>query len=193
MLYAEISQPSSCGNTFTIGLKGGYSGNGAITNSTLTHWQSLNWTSTPSEYSQICHNIENTLFSILGIACDNNNFDNIIIETDSETNNLRFTRINNIDGYDTIELAEANLASVDEQTFAQIRIFEKEGNPYLQISNLKNEPITIEIYTPSGQKIMNPVTFENNKINISHFENGIYFIKLSNLSNQQKVLKFLKN
>ncbi len=95
-------------------------------------------------------------------------------------------------GFNIIEFARFNL-SVKEENFNKIKPFKTEGNPYLQFSNLNNQSIGIEIYNTSGQQVLNTNTFEENTVDTRNFSNGLYFIGLTTLNNQQKIFKFLKN
>jgi hypothetical protein len=193
LLYAENSALSSCGNTFSIGLKGGYPENGANTNSTLNLWEVTDWTATPSNYAQPCHNTEHTLYSILGIACNSNNYGNIHVEIDSETDNIRFRRVNAVFGYDIIELSQNIAISVEEHKLSEIKIFEKPGNPYLQVSQLDNKKYQAEMISISGQKIKNKTLLENNSIKIDNLTTGLYFIKVTSPDNiSSRIIKFLK-
>ncbi|MFL0354229.1 T9SS type A sorting domain-containing protein [Xanthomarina sp. GH4-25] len=194
IIYAVSNNPSSCGNTFSIGLKGGYPGSSYPLNNTLNLWEVTDWTATPSEYTQPCYQVENTLFSILGISCDNfYNYDNIRVEIDSETNNIRFSRVNAFFGYDAIEFTEANLISVEEHKLAQIKIFEKEGNPYLQVSKLDNKQYQVELISISGQVIKKQKFFVNNTLKIDALSSGLYFLNITSTdTNATRVIKFVK-
>lgn len=192
IVYAETEDLSSCGNYFSVGFKGGYDDGFNPTENTLQLWESENGISTITDYEEPCHYIEDTLYSALDIGCMEANYGNIIINFGTEDGQFVLERYNMIFATNFFTFEE-DVLSIEENSSNRMQAFQTKGNPYLQISNLSNEPTTIEIYTLSGQKITNPVKFKNNSVNISHFANGIYFIKLSTLNNQQKVLKFLKN
>jgi len=193
IMHAETVGLSSCGNYFSVGFKGGFDDGFNPIENTLQLWESENGISTITDYEQPCHYIEDTLYSALDIGCmEEANYGNIIINFGTEDGRFVLERNNTVFGIDFFTFEE-DVLSVEENSLNRMQAFQTKGNPYLQISHLNNEPITLEIFTISGQKIINPVKFENNTINISHFSNGIYFIKLSTLNNQQKVLKFLKN
>ena len=193
IIHAETVGLSNCGNYFSVGFKGGFDDGFNPTENTLQLWESDNGISTFTDYEQPCHYIENTLYSALDIGCmEEANYGNIIINFGTEDGRFVLERNNTVFGIDFFTF-EVDLLSIEENSLDRMQAFQTKGSPYLQISNLKNETITFEIYTLSGQKITNAVKFENNSVNISHFSNGIYFIKLSTVNNQQKVLKFLKN
>lgn len=192
IMYAETKDLSSCGNYFKIGFKGGINfGNNASEN-TLSLWESENEVSTITDDNLSCHNIEQALYSALDIGCMNFNIENIKINFGSKNGQFIIERATQIFSTNFFTF-EQDILSVEKNFLDKIQVFQTSGNPYLQISNLTNESVTCEIYTISGQKVINSVKFENSMINISHLATGLYFVKISNLKNQQKVLKFLKN
>jgi len=134
----------------------------------------------------------NRIFSVFDIACQDQNYGNIDVSFDLETETIQFYRENMIFGYEIIEFSKDNL-SVEEEPFNLMKPFEIENNPYLQIANLNNQSVGIEIYNTSGQQIVQTKTFQENTLDISTFSNGLYFIRLSTVNNQQKIFKFLKN
>ena len=194
IIYAETVDVSSCGNSFSIGMKGGFDDGFGSTDNTLQLWESEPGISTLTDYSQPCHNIENMLYSVLDVSCsEGNNYGNIRVNTDNgEEGQFVLERENALFATDFLTFQD-NALSIDENSFNSIRLFQTKGNPYLQISNLNNQIITVEIYSTSGQLIKQTKTFEENNLDISNLTTGLYFIKLSNLNNQQKIFKFLKN
>lgn len=194
LLNMESDGTTPCGNEFSIALAGGNPNEFNGNTNYLQLWESLPFTSALSENTQACHNIEATIFALLDIACPPHNsaIGDIRVILDSENETLRFYRENLIFGEHIIELSRSNL-SIADQTFSLMRPFELENNPYLHISNRNNQPISVDIYGFTGQQIMQTKTFEENSLNISNLSSGLYFIRLSNLNNQQNVFKFLKN
>jgi hypothetical protein len=73
-----------------------------------------------------------------------------------------------------------------------INIYEKEGNPCLQISNIKDNSLFIEVFSTSGKLILEKTTLENNKIKIDHYPSSLYIIKVFDKDNRSKLFKFLK-
>lgn len=73
--------------------------------------------------------------------------------------------------------------------------YELTPNPalnFLKISRTKNEPYTIQIFTSNGVEIYaSKINTEDFSFDISAFENGIYFAKISN-QNLTNTIKFLK-
>ena len=194
--HVESNQLTPCGNFFSTNLKGG-NPNGVdfnFSDYSLQTWENEIGTSAPITNSEPCYNIENLLFGIMGVSCDYDyNYGNIDISLDQNTGNIRFTRKMVLLGFTGVELSLSNTASIEDEAFQNIKPFEIKDNPYLQIANLNNQLVKIEMYNTSGQLIIQVKTFEENSINISNLYTGLYFIKLSNLNNQQKIFKFLKN
>ncbi|MFI1771938.1 T9SS type A sorting domain-containing protein [Thalassobellus citreus] len=190
VLYMKSNGVSPCGNEFYITLKGGNPDNGT---NRLQLWESNSISTTISDNSQPCNNIEYTLYSILGIYNNGYSSGNFKTSINSETNHIDLYLTDDpIAGSHHIELSEEKLSITDE-LFKQIKPFQTKENPYLQISNIGNQNIHIDIYSITGQKIISNKIFKNNSIDISNFQKGVYLIKLSNTNKQQKVFKFLKN
>lgn len=187
IFYMKSNSISPCGNEFSIGLKGGDMDNGE---NNLQIWESNSVTSTPSNDSQPCHNIEQTLYLLLGIHNNRNSSGYFKVSVDPETNHLKLLKDDSF-GFYFIEFSEVNLSTEDE-FFKQMIPFQNKETPYLQISNTDNQNISIEIHSITGQKIIDKKVFKNNSINISSFKNGLYLIRLSDTNNQQKVFKFIK-
>lgn len=194
IMHAETLGVSSCGNSFSIGLKGGFDDGYGVLDNTLQLWESEPGTSTPVDYYQPCYNFENTLYSVFDIGCyEDSNYGNIRFNIDTgEEGEFVIERENAIFATDFLTFQD-NALSVEDQVFKFVKLFEIEGNPYLQIENLNNQSVNVEIYNTSGQQIIQPALFKENSLNISSLATGVYFIRLSNLNNQQKTIKFLKN
>ena len=194
LMTMESESLTSCGNAFSVTLTGGNPNEFGEINNTLQLWEILSATSSTTEISQPCRNIEATIFVLMDIGCPSFNYayGNISVIYDSETETLRFKRANGVFGYYIIELSEANL-SVQDESLNLMKPFQTKGNPYLQLSNRDNQPISIEIYNVSGQLVLTKRQFEAKSIDLTNYTSGLYFIKLSDLNNQQKIFKFLKN
>jgi hypothetical protein len=185
MILMESFGLTECGNSFSIALRGGTEPN------TLQLWKSTPGIITQTNYdSDACHNIEAHLFSLLDISCNGINLGNIIPTIDTIDNTLFLYRQNMIFGYDTATFVAENL-SVTEQPFERIRLYQSEGNPFLQISNAE-EQLYLEIISVAGSTILNRVRFETNQISIDQYSNGLYFIKVSDDNDKFKIFKFLK-
>jgi len=194
-VHAETVGISSCGNSFSITLKGVPNDGFGNTDNRLQLWKSNSGTSTISDHSQPCHYIENMLYSILDIGCqEGNNYGNIRINTDTnETGQFVLERENGVFGIDFLTFENIAL-SIEESYFSQMKPYKTDHNPYLQISNAENEvSIAVEIFNISGQSIYSTNKFESNTINLSGYSNGLYFIRLSTSNNQQKVFKYILN
>ena len=194
LLHLENQELTSCGNAFSIDLAGGIPNEDNTTSNVLQLWNSNSEISMPSLSSDPCHSLETIIFNVLDIACApyDNDQGNFYVSIDSENETIQFVRELAISGYNIIELSETNLSIVDHD-FQNIKPFEKDNNPYLQLANLNNQPVDIEIYNTSGQQVIKVIPFEENNLNISNLSSGLYFIRLLNLNNQQKIFKFLKN
>ena len=195
-LHAESNQLSPCGNYFSTNLKGGDPNDVDFSSAdySLQTWENEIGTSTTSNQTDSCYYLENMIYGIMGVTCDYDySYGNISISIDQDTGNPKLTRKMILLGLHGIELRASNTASVEENNFQLIYPYQIDNNPYLQISNLNNQTLKVEIYNISGQQIITPSRFKENNLNISNLSTGLYFIKLSNLDNQQKVFKFLKN
>ena len=194
MMHAETEGISSCENSFSIRLRGGFDDGFGSTDNTLQLWQSEQGTSTVTSYNQPCHYIEKMLYSVLDIGCiDHDNYGNIRVnESIDETGQIILERENAFFATDFLTFQDTAL-SVSDEAFKYLKLFETKGNPFLQITNLNNQLVNVEIYNTSGQQIIQPIAFKENSLNISNLSNGLYFIRVSNLNNQQKIFKFLKN
>ena len=194
LLHMETESLTPCGNTFSIGLSGGNPNEFNQTDYNLQLWESTSVTATETEFSQPCHEIEAAVFAVLNIVCSPYDYaiGNISVTLDSENESFRFNRSNMVFGEHIVEFSRTNLSVVDE-TLQVMKPFQIEGNPYLQISNLNNQSVNVDIYNTSGQHITQVKNFEENSLNISDLSVGLYFIRISNLNNQQKIFKFFKN
>lgn len=192
MLTLESNELTPCGNAFSIKLTGGNPNEIPDSENILQLWESIPGTSSSTSFSEPCHDIEKVLYSLLGIACFNMNYGNIQVIIDSNTNSIQFKRQNTVFGQHILEFSEANL-TVEDFSLLEIKPFKTINNPYLQISNSKNQALSIEILSVSGQIIFEEQPFENNTVLLSNFSNGLYFIKIKTLNNQQKIFKFLNN
>ncbi|TXD85500.1 T9SS type A sorting domain-containing protein [Subsaximicrobium wynnwilliamsii] len=192
MITAATSSLSPCGNAFAIGMKGGFDDSSAALDNTLQLWTTTEGTSSASESSDPCFQIELMLYSMLDIGCIAYNYGNLSVNQNDENGQVILERENGTFSTDYMIFEEANL-SVATETFSKMTPFQAEGNPYLQIRNAENQALNIEIFDLSGKRVLAETGFENDKINLSTYTNGLYFIKLSNLNNAQKVFKFLKN
>jgi len=176
---------TTCGNSFSIALKGG------TTSNTLQLWESSPHTSTETNFDDPCHNIENDLYSILDIGCFNSNIGNIVPTIDTENKTLMLFRNNQVFGYNTVTFSESFL-SLNDTLFQQLKIYEVKGNPFLQLSHSESEPFYIEMFSITGSKTLNKTLFNTNEILIDNISTGLYFVRVINKNNQSKIFKFLK-
>jgi len=145
MMHAETVGVSTCGNAFSISMKGGYDDGFGTTDNTLQLWESEAGNSTLTDYSQPCHYIENILYSVLDIACnEGHNYGNIRVDANNgETGQFVLERENALFATDFLTFEDSSL-SVEQYSFQNIKPFEIKGNPYLQISNLNNQQKTFK-------------------------------------------------
>lgn len=192
-ILAETVGISSCGNAFSISLKGALNDGHGSTDKRLQLWTSNSGTSIVSDDNQPCHSIESMLYSVLDIGCQvDHNYGNIRINTNTnESGQFIIERENALFATNYLTF-EDNALSVNESVFSQIKPYKTADNPYLQITNLNDtDLIAVEIFTISGQSVFSTNQFKNNTINLSNYNKGLYFIKLSNINNQYKVFKFI--
>lgn len=185
LLLMESFGLTECGNSFSIALRGG------TQSSTLQLWESVPGVITETNYeNNACHIIEEHLYSMLDIACSGINVGDIIPTIDTDNNTFFLYRQNRIFGYHTATFVEENL-SVSEVPFENMRLYQLEGNPYLQISNADGQ-FYLEIISVTGSSILERMPFETNQISIEQYSNGLYFIKISDEDDKFKTFKFLK-
>ena len=193
VIHAETVNETPCGNSFSIGLKGGYDDFSGSLDNKLQLWESDLGISSESEFSEPCHYVEEMLYGLLDIGClEGRNYGNLNVYPGVSSGQIIFGRGNATFSTDFITFEEDGL-SIDDIIFDQIKPFKTSNNPYLQISNSESQSLTVEIISGTGQTILQNTSFEMNTINLSNFSKGIYFIKLKSLNNQQKVFKFLNN
>jgi len=187
LLLIESFNETPCGNTISIALMGG------TENNSLQLWESTPGIITETDYlTDSCHNIEAHLYSMLDIACFNENIGNLIPEISIEENTLFLIRQNMVFGYHTATFEEFTLTTQESSILNELKLYEIEGNPYLQLSLNNTEAFSATIYSTSGKLILNEISLKNDAININRLSSGLYFIKVIDSNNQSKVFKFLK-
>ncbi|MEM6515795.1 MAG: T9SS type A sorting domain-containing protein [Bacteroidota bacterium] len=193
LILAESITETPCGNDFAFALAGGNPQGFTNTDNQLQLWQAENLSATMVNFNDPCYHLEFTINNILDIGCnDTYNYGNITLNVDAnlEEGEMSLRRLNAIFGFDVLLFTEADL-SVEEKPMKNLFFFEQEGNPYLQISNL-NEQTELQIFDLSGRVCLEQQKFQNNKIDVSHLESGLYLINTVGMNNQQKIVKFLK-
>lgn len=193
IIRAETVNSSPCGNSFSIGMKGGYEDFSGTLDNKLQLWESDSGTSSESNYNEPCFYPEEMLYGLLDIGCfQGRNVGNLLVYEGPNAGQIILERENATFSTDFI-MFEEDVLSVEENQFSQIKPYKIAASPFLQISNSENQTLSIEILSISGQIILKEQPFEQNKILLTNFANGLYFIKLKSLNNQQKVYKFLNN
>ncbi|QHI35789.1 hypothetical protein IMCC3317_11370 [Kordia antarctica] len=89
-------------------------------------------------------------------------------------------------GYVT-RLGCSSILSLEYSTNLTIKLFPNPSKDYFQILGL-NEIEKYKIYNINGSIIMTGYLFNNEKVNIKNYSNGIYFLKIGN----KKILKLIK-
>ncbi|WP_055443694.1 T9SS type A sorting domain-containing protein [Lacinutrix himadriensis] len=186
LMLATIIGSTPCGNSFSISLKGG------TVNNTLQLWISNPGTSTPSNYEDSCHYIEETLYGIIGVSCfEESHNGNIKINMDTGNDTLVLERHTSTFSTDFMTFTNHRLSTIDTD-FEKIKLVSNYKNPYINFTNIENDNYKIEIFNVSGKQILKNKTFNNNSILSESFATGLYFIKLQN-NKKSRVFKFIKN
>ncbi|PWH84284.1 hypothetical protein DIS18_07040 [Algibacter marinivivus] len=192
ILYAENDGVSPCGNEFSIGLFG-------VTDYTdasnefegLNLWETMSITTSPSEYSQPCHNIEYILYYTLGL-CPSPDFSfptYVEIDKSEEASRVTLRKDTAVFGQEVIELSQS-LLSIKENSFEQIKLITSKNNQYPRFTNLKNSKYYIEVFSILGEKIIKKTLYQKNTISLNSFQSGLYIIKLYNSNNDYKTFKY---
>jgi len=193
IMNVETVNLSPCGNSFSVGMRGGYEDFTGTLDNKLQLWESELGISNESDVNDPCHYPELMFYGLLDISCfEGSNVGNLFVYPGTNTGQIILERETAIFSTDFMVFEEDNL-SIEENSFTQMKPYKTVNNPYLQISNSENQSISIEILSLSGQIILKETPFETNSIALSNFAKGLYFIKLKTLNNQQKVFKFLNN
>ena len=191
IMNIETVNLSPCGNSFSVGMRGGYEDFTGTLDNKLQLWESELGISIESDVNDSCFHPEIMLYGLLDISCfEGSNVGNLIVYPGTNTGQIILERETAIFSTDFMVFKEDNL-SIDDNTLSQMKPFKSVNNPFLQISNSENKKVSIEILSISGKIILTETTFETNSIELSNFAKGLYFIKLKTLNNQQKLFKFL--
>ncbi|WP_026754006.1 T9SS type A sorting domain-containing protein [Sediminibacter sp. Hel_I_10] len=178
ILYAQSTDITPCGNSFSLAFKGGNPiDDFPDLDTTLQTWESTPGQTTSSSYDLPCHNIELTLFNIFGLGCSEYNYGNIRVLIDNENNVITFGRPNAIFGYDAVRFSEANL-STKTAPFTKMYPYLKDGSTFLELSNYENHSVAVKILNLSGQIVVAEKQFEPHSIDVSALSNGLYLIKV---------------
>ncbi|MEM6517550.1 MAG: T9SS type A sorting domain-containing protein, partial [Bacteroidota bacterium] len=76
--------------------------------------------------------------------------------------------------------------SVDNQTLEEVSIYPNPTSTFLNIAGLTSGTSNIQVLDVIGKSVINTTISKNEKIDVSHLENGIYLIKIENYSNTFK-------
>lgn len=194
-LIMQLVNNTPCGNNFSIKFKGGNSNDLYDPNNylTLQTWEMIPILEQEIDFSiPPCNDLEWELYTLLNISCQNSAYGNIKVTIDEPNSAVNLYREHSLFGYHEFRFEEDNLSLNDFEVLQNIIVFEKQDNPYLQISNNRPESLEIEIYAISGQQTVSQTDFKEQSIRIDHLKSGIYFIRLSNDSGNSITTKFLK-
>ena len=183
-----------CGNTFSFTLRGGDPTNWAFIDSSLRLWTSSFGTITMADYNLPCATVEENFYNLFHMSCFNSaigEFANINTTIDTVNNTILLSRDNGVFGAVNILLEESTL-SVKEFNLETVTIFETKDNPYLQVANLKDNSLSIEIFSISGKLVLEKTILKSNTIKINHYPSSLYIIKASDKNNRSKIFKFIK-
>lgn len=186
VLFAESDGLTPCGNSFTIGFKGG------SVSGTLQPWLTTPGISSITTFEDYpCHQIEFTIYEMLDLACHEICYGDLNLQINYAENEIFMDRYNMVFGFHE---ATFSFEALSTEKFSEnnIRLYETEGNPYLQVSFLENLSLTATIYSASGVLIQNKLPLTNNSILINQLPSGIYFIHVMDSNSQSKMYKFLK-
>ncbi len=84
-------------------------------------------------------------------------------------------------------ISTSQLGLTDEKPFSSVSVFPNPATHLLQISN-SNKESEYKILNLQGERVKNGVILNENSIDISELDSGIYFIKVD----EQKSIKFIK-
>ena len=113
IMHAETVGLSSCGNSFSIGMKGGYDDGFGTTENTLQLWESEPGISALTLYDQPCHPIGSMLYLVLDIRCfEGVNLGNIKVTDNSEVGQIVLERENSLFAVDFLTF-EDNALSIE--------------------------------------------------------------------------------
>ncbi|MEM9680600.1 MAG: T9SS type A sorting domain-containing protein, partial [Bacteroidota bacterium] len=180
---------SPCGNSFSINLRGGYNFGFPTEDLDLQLWESVPGTTTPSDNTQPCDQIEFILYSMLDIGCFNDGDQDIVVTYDEDLGTVTFTRPNYIFG-DHIIVFEGLILSVETPMLDQLKVFETADSPYLQVSGIQSAKLSAEIYNVTGQRLTSETDLTDHQIYIADWPSQVYFIKFTDTENRSKVVNF---
>ena len=85
----------------------------------------------------------------------------------------------------------APVLSVDNYRLAQIKVFPNPTLEKISFTNLDNN--TFKLYSIIGKEIFIQFSEQNQEIDISHLNQGIYFLEIRGSKNSKRIIKLVKN
>jgi len=185
LLYMNSDGLTPLGNSFNIAFKGGEN------SLSLQLWESTPQTVQtytvpyPENFS-----LENDLFNLLGVGCENTYYGDIFPQITHEDQTITLIRENSLMFTSHFKFQDYSL-SIEENNFETNQLINNKNNPFINFTNIENGNYLIEIYSILGNRILDKIPFKNNTISISNLSSGLHFIKLTNSKNQSKVFKLI--
>lgn len=81
--------------------------------------------------------------------------------------------------------------SIDNYRLAQINIFPNPTSDKISLTNLENN--TFKLYSILGKEMSFQFSEENQEIDITHLQQGVYFLEIRGTLNSKRVVKIVKN
>ena len=85
----------------------------------------------------------------------------------------------------------APVLSVDNYRLAQIKVFPNPTLEKISFTNLDNNKF--KLYSIIGKEIFIQFSEQNQEIDISHLNQGIYFLEIRGSKNSKRIIKLVKN
>ncbi len=160
----------------------------------VTRANQLNWT-TASEKNMVAFEVQRSndgkTFETIGLVKPTNtNFNaNYTFSDVTAQGNVNYYRLKMIDAKNT---EYSNIVSITNNEVAElIELYPNPANKYIAIKSPNNIEITeLEIFNSNGISLMK--VNNQNSIDISNLENGLYFVVINTPSGKSEV-KFIKN
>jgi len=80
---------------------------------------------------------------------------------------------------------------VRDEQLAQIKVFPNPTSEKISFTNLENN--TFKLYSIAGKELSIQFSEQNQEIDISHLNQGIYFLEIRGSQNSKRIIKLVKN
>lgn len=81
--------------------------------------------------------------------------------------------------------------SIEDYRLSQIKVYPNPTAGKISFSNLENN--TFKLYSVLGKEMSFQFSQENQEMDISHLQQGIYFLEIRGTQNSKRVVKVIKN